>query len=109
MRIVVHRSWRLPTYTIGRLLIDQSVFCDTLEDAVRDLVDKNHDGDYNDEGEGKIYGGTAIPAGTYKITLEHSPHFGRKLPYLHDVPGFSGILIHAGNSAADTKGCILVG
>lgn len=57
----------------------------------------------------KIYGETAIPAGTYKVTLEHSPRFKRKLPYLHDVPHFIGILLHNGNVPEHSHGCILVG
>ena len=105
----MYRSWKLPTYTIGRLFLDCEFFCNTLEDAVRDLRDLNADDDFADAGEGKVYGETAIPAGTYMITLEHSPKFQRRLPTIHDVKGFSYIRIHAGNSAADTDGCILVG
>ena len=87
------------TYTIGKMYINGEYFCDTLEDKVRVMNSIND----------KIKGETAIPAGTYKITLEMSPRFKRKLPLLHDVPYFSGILIHRGNTAKDTHGCILVG
>ena len=81
------------------MYINGEYFCDTLEDKVRVMNSIND----------KIKGETAIPAGTYKITLEMSPRFKRKLPLLHDVPYFSGILIHRGNTAKDTHGCILVG
>ena len=57
----------------------------------------------------KVYARTAIPCGTYKITMAHSPRFKRVLPYIHDVPHFLGILIHSGNTDADSAGCILVG
>jgi len=80
-----------------------------LEDPVRELVDLNGDGDFNDPDEGKVYGQTAIPAGKYELKMMHSPTFKRIMPYLCDVPGFSSVMIHPGNSVADTKGCILVG
>lgn len=57
---------------------------------------------------------TAIPNGRYRITLVNSPKFSpkvdnRNMPLLNNVPSFTGILIHWGNSAADSSGCILVG
>ena len=95
MELEVIRSDRTTKRTIGRMYVDGCFECYTLEDAV-------HDGP-------KIYGATAIPSGTYSVTITHSPHFGTELPLIMDVPNFSGIRIHAGNSAADTAGCILVG
>ena len=85
-------------YTAGRLYVDGRLFCDTLEDRVRDL-DK----------EEKVPGRTAIPAGTYRVVFNWSPKFGRNLPRLLNVPCFEGILIHPGNTADDSAGCILVG
>ena len=95
-----------PTYTISRLSIDGIYLCDVLEDVVRDL---NRDGDLNDAGEAKVYGETAIPAGTYTVDLTYSNRFKKVLPLLEDVPGFEGIRIHPGNTAVDTHGCLLVG
>lgn len=100
MQITVNRLYRRPNYTIGKLYIDGSYFCDTLEDTVRDI---------RPDGAGKIYGKTAIPAGTYRLQMTYSPKFKRKLPLLIDVPNFTGVRIHAGNTAADTDGCVLVG
>lgn len=104
------------SYTIGKLYIDGTYFCDTCEDRVRDI---NKDGDLNDIGEGKVYGQTAIPYGTYKVTMNvQSPKYSQRaayawckgyLPRLVDVPHFEGILIHAGNDATHSAGCILVG
>ena len=82
--------------TIGRLSIDGEKFCYTLEDQVR-------------EPGLKVYGQTAIPAGTYDIAMTYSPRFKMVLPLLKEVPGFDGIRIHSGNTEADTEGCILVG
>lgn len=116
MKLTLKRIALKPTYTIGKLYIDNHYFCDTLEDKVRDL---NKDGDLNDVGEGKVAGQTAIPYGTYKVTMDvQSPKFSQRasyawckgyLPRLLNVPHFDGIMIHSGNDATHTAGCILVG
>lgn len=106
MKLTVQRRFRAPKYTIGTMYIDGVRFCDTLEDTDRDL---NRNGSLDDPGEGKVMHETAIPYGTYKVSIRRSPKFGRDLPYLHDVPHFEGILIHRGNRPEDTSGCILVG
>lgn len=88
---------RLPSdehRTHGDLLIDGEPFCVTMEDKVR---------------ESKIHGKTAIPAGKYRITMENSPRFGPNTLTVNNVPGFSGVRIHAGNTEEDTEGCPLVG
>lgn len=106
----------MDSYTIGRLYVDNHYFSDTIEDVVRDL---NKDGDLNDAGEGKVYAKTAIPYGRYEITMKvKSPKFSQRsaynwcsgyLPRLLNVPHFEGILIHAGNSANSSAGCLIVG
>lgn len=120
MKLVLKREHLKDDYTIGKLYINSVYFCDTLEDKVRDL---NKDGDLNDLGETKVYGKTAIPYGTYNITLDvASPKFSKypfyrsicegKLPRLLNVPHFDGILIHVadGPKGADLlEGCIGVG
>ena len=106
MKLKLKRRFFAEEYTIGTLSIDGVRFCDTLEDKNRD---HNKDGDLNDPGEGKVYAKTAIPFGTYKVIVNRSPKFKRDLPRLLDVPHFEGILIHRGNTAKDSAGCILVG
>ena len=116
MKLHLKRIALRPTYTIGRLFIDGERFCDTCEDRVRDT---NKDGDLLDNGESKVYSETAIPYGTYDVTLGvQSQRFRTKtaykfcngyLPRLLNVPHFEGILIHIGNTAKDSAGCILVG
>lgn len=116
MKLLLKRIALRPTYTIGQLFIDGDRFCDTCEDKVRDT---NKDGDLLDEGEGKVYAQTAIPYGTYDVTLNvQSPKYSTRkqyefckgyLPRLLDVPHFEGILIHIGNKPEDSAGCILVG
>lgn len=98
MKLRVERLWKKPAYTVGRLFVDGKLFCNTLEDTVRDLSN-----------EKKVYGKTAIPYGKYKVVYNWSPKFGRNLPRLLNVPAFEGILIHPGNTADDSAGCILVG
>ena len=90
---------------MGTLYIDGELFCNTLEDKVADM---NRNGEL-DGTERKVPGKTAIPYGTYKIFYGWSPRFGRNLPRLLHVPAFDGILIHPGNTAEDSAGCILVG
>ena len=98
MELRLKRIAKKDTYTIGRLFIDGEYFCDTLEDKVRDLSK-----------EAKVKGQTAIPTGRYRVYLTYSPRFKRILPLLEDVPQFTGVRIHRGNTAKDTEGCILVG
>jgi len=97
VQLTLSRSQFEPNCTIGRLFVDGKQFCWTLEDVVRPT------------GAPKVFGQTAIPPGTYGLIITHSPHFGRDLPLLLNVPGFDGIRIHPGNTDADTEGCILVG
>lgn len=96
MKLTLRRIALQPTYTIGRLYIDGVYFCDTCEDTVR------MDGK-------KIPGETAIPYGTYRVVITKSARFKKMLPELLNVPYFSGIRIHSGNTAKDSEGCILVG
>lgn len=57
----------------------------------------------------KVKGATAIPVGRYRLAWTVSPSRGVATPRLLDVPGFAGILIHAGNDEDDTEGCLLPG
>ena len=98
MKLTLKRIALKQTYTIGHLYIDGKYFCDTIEDKVRDL-----------KKESKVKGQTAIPYGTYEVTWSYSPRFKKFTPRLQNVPQFSGVLIHSGNTAADTEGCIIVG
>ena len=109
MEIEVIRRHFKESYTIGKMFIDKEPFCATLEDPIRNLKDLNHDGDFDDPGEGKIYGETAIPCGRYQVIVSYSPKFKKRLPELLKVPGFTGIRIHAGTNAKHTEGCLLIG
>ena len=99
MELTLTRIAKKKTYTIGRLAIDGEYFCDTLEPTWRDYA----------HGGRKIAGRSAIPEGRYAVVISWSPKFRKWLPILLGVPNFSGIRIHAGNTADDTEGCILVG
>ena len=87
--------------------INGRYFCDTLEDTDRGLRESMTE---DEIAALKVKGATAIPTGTYRIDMQtRSPRFGRVLPRLVSVKGYAGVLIHSGNTAADTEGCILVG
>lgn len=120
MNLNLKRKNFADTYTLGNLFINGEYFCDTLEDKDRVLMDSMPLDEIKSK---KVYGQTAIPKGTYDITLDIvSPKFGSKpfykevcngkLPRLLNVKGFEGILIHVGegaNGARLTEGCLLVG
>ena len=104
MELTITRNWQKKDYTIGRLFVNGTFFCNTLEPPV--IPTQQHP-------KG------CIPRGKYEVSMNIiSPKYSKKsayrwcvgrLPRLQGVPGFDGILIHAGNSVKDTAGCILVG
>lgn len=116
MELNIKRIARRETYTVGRLYIDGKYFCDTLEDKDRGL---RQDMPTSVIRATKRKGTTAIPTGRYRVTLKvQSPKFSKRaiyqfcngyLPRLINVPGYDGVLIHIGNTARDTEGCLLVG
>lgn len=106
MELKLKRELLNDKYTLGRLSINDEFFCYTVEDKVRDA---NNDGDLDDSGEAKVYGETAIPKGVYKVIVSMSSRFKKYMPEILNVKGFAGIRIHAGNTALDSHGCILVG
>lgn len=118
MKILIKRNQyeSAAGYTHGRLLTEEGGFlCWTLEDEDRGL---HQEMPLNQIKSRKVKGKTAIPRGTYKIQLRISPSFGDKwyakpfggkMPYLQNVPGFEGVMLHPGNTPEDTSGCILPG
>lgn len=122
MELILKRIAKKKDYTIGRMFIrtectemtegseldasplgggmeGASSFCDTLEPTWRDYA----------HGGRKLKGRSAIPEGRYPVVITWSPRLKEWLPLLVNVPMFQGIRIHAGNTAEDTQGCILVG
>lgn len=106
MELLVDRKWKKPTYTIGKLYVDGKYFSETLEDKDRGLTSAMSDDRIKAT---KVYAETAIPTGCYIVRMSFSPKFKKRLPRLYGVKGFEGVLIHSGNAAKDTAGCILVG
>ena len=116
MELLLRRIAHRDSYTIGKLFVDGSYFCDTIEDKDRGLQQSLP---LSVNLAKKRKGVTAIPVGRYRVTLGvKSPRFSQKtqykaiggyLPRLVNVPAFDGVLIHIGNTANDTEGCILVG
>jgi hypothetical protein len=116
MEIVIDRKYRKKSYTVSNLYVDGQWMCNVLERPDRRLDSSMP---LKRILEGKVKGKTAIPSGKYKVTLDvQSGKFSSDpayqwcrgfLPRVIGVPGFSGILFHAGNKAADSRGCLLVG
>lgn len=125
MKIVVDRKYKKSTYTISNLTIDGKWFCNVVEDTDRNLdntmsvthIQKVKDVNDNGVNDDAI---TAIPRGTYKVTLDVvSPKFSKKdyykkfcngkVPRLLNVPGFDGVLMHCGSTAKSSAGCLILG
>lgn len=103
MLLTLRRYEFTKEYCEGKLYVDGKFFCDTVED---------HNKDYDRDGRldvPKVYGKTAIPFGTFKITIDWSPKFKRNMLHILDVPYFEGIRIHNGKDASWSAGCLLVG
>lgn len=94
MKLKLIRFKKTNSCTFGKLYMDDKFFCYTLEDIVREV---------------KIKHQTAIPTGTYQVVINYSIRFKKMMPLLINVPNFTGIRIHAGNTASNTSGCILLG
>ena len=117
MELIVDRKWKKQNYTISNLTIDGKWFSNVLEDTDRGLDSSMSIDKVKQLKKPSI---TAIPRGTYEITLDVvSPKYSTnsfykqvcngKVPRLLNVKGFEGILIHAGNTEKNTDGCLLVG
>ena len=117
MRLLVDRSWKKETYTISRLFIDGKRFYEVLEDRDRGLKQTDPVSKILTK---KVFAETAIPSGIYTVRMDVvSPKYaavkwyrdlcGGRMPRLEKVPGFDGILIHPGNTALDSSGCLLCG
>ncbi|AZL82812.1 hypothetical protein [Apis mellifera associated microvirus 8] len=92
LNVTILRAAATPTGIYGILLIGSVPICLTLERPWLDNV--------------RSY--SCIPPGVYKCSKTNTTRY-KNVFILWDVPDRSGILIHAGNSIADTRGCILVG
>mgnify|MGYP001561318039 CR=1 FL=1 len=103
MELFLTRRVFSPRSTIGNLCLEgpETTLCDTLEDVDRHLETAGADA--------KIKGETAIPRGRYRVAMAPSAHYQRDMPHLEAVPYYTHVMVHWGNSAKDTLGCILVG
>lgn len=124
INLLLRRLQLEPTYTHSELFLKDSQgnhhkdFAHIIEDKVRDI---NADGDLDDEGEGKVYGETAIPYGTYNIQVRKSPKRMKLfeqgkiseeriwLPYIDGVKHFSAVQIHSGVNEKSSLGCLIIG
>lgn len=105
MDILVKRMYMTSECTIGSIYIDNKFYGFTLEDIFHST---------------KQYGKTRIPNGEYKIKHKKvltnlTKKYRHKFKWfkwhleLQNVPNYSAVYIHIGNTARDTRGCMLVG
>ena len=92
----------------------ETYFCDTLEPTALELKTKvSKEAVLRSPAKAQSLKPFAIPEGRYAVVITYSPKFKAWLPVLLGGPDFNhlfkGIRIHAGNTAKDTQGCILVG
>lgn len=117
MKVLVKRIAKKKLYTIGRVYIDDNYVCDSIEDVDRGITQNTP---LSKIRMIKVAHHTAIPTGTYDLTLSvKSAHFGQKeyykkqcngyLPRILNVPGFDGILMHRGTDQDSSSGCIILG
>ena len=106
LHLTLKRAFKKPDYTIGILYAGGRQICNTIEDTDRGLHQYMSADDIK---RVKVPEHTAIPAGTYRLAVSMSPKFKRQLIEVLDVPGFSGIRVHRGNTADSSAGCIIPG
>lgn len=106
MEIVVKRLYNKPSYNIGRMWVDGVPFCDTLEPPCRHL---NNHRTLSKIRKARGQGPMAVPNGRYRVLVTRSPKWGKWLPQLVGVPGFTQVLMRQGNKPGDTEGDILLG
>lgn len=99
MKLKLKRKFHKGGFTEGKLYINDGFECYSVEDTDRHLENAGI----------KVDGQTAIPKGTYKLTISMSNRFKKFLIEVLNVPQFKGVRIHSGNSSKDTEGCIIVG
>jgi len=96
----VNRHLFYPDSSIGDITINDIFECNSLEPTDRRI---------EIPGTIKIPNKTAIPRGIWGLTIEESPHFGRLMPHIINIPGFTFVMIHWGNTSVNTDACILTG
>ena len=117
MKVELVRIYNCPTYCIGRIYVDGEYVCDCVEDTDRGL---DQSWPLSEIKKKKIKSMTAIPTGTYEMTMSiQSPKFSQYeyyyrlckgyLPRILGIKGFEGVLFHCGSSAQSSAGCIIVG
>ena len=126
MELILKRIAKRKGYTIGKLYLrteeveefrtytSDKYLCDTLEPPCIEMkVDRTVEEVLNDKALLRSIKPCAIPEGEYRVSMTYSPRYKTQLLLITGDSRFNslwqGIRIHAGNTAKDTQGCILVG